>query len=157
MITNIRRAIAFFVYPNLKLLWEANESLTKELVDERRKREDIDPKNIMRQLLGLVSVDMESMADLYSGLTVAETRAFHRWGFDLSLSRWWKHLRANAINRQAANTLKDMLISERGAWIGGGTINGIMLLDEQVERLRAAHEEDVKPQEGFDTSKLIQD
>lgn len=134
-----------------------NKSLLEQLEMERRQRSDIDPKNIMRQLLGLAIVDMEAMEDLYAGLTVEETRQFHRWGFDLAKSKWWKLLRSNSLNRNAAKTLQNMLFSERNAWIGGGTINGIMFIDEQVERLKAAHEEDVKPVEGFDNSKLIQD
>lgn len=164
MIPKIRRAIAFWIYPGMKDLWDATDSLiarNKELHEqlqiERRQREDIDPKNIMRQLMGLVYVDMESMEDLYHGLSVEETRQFHRWGFEQAKNRWWKHLYANALNKQAAKTLQEMLVNERYAWIGGGTINGIMLLNEQVERLRAAHEEDIQPEEGFDNAKLIQD
>jgi hypothetical protein len=157
MITNIRRKIAVWLYPNLSGLISMNKSLVEQLKIERRQREDVDPKNIMRQLIGLSSIDMEAMEDLYIGLSLAEIRSFHKWGFDLAMNKWWKHIRSNSINRQAAKTLKEMLIDERHAWIGGGTINGIMFIDEQVERLRAAHEEDIVPEEPFDNSKLIQE
>jgi hypothetical protein len=134
-----------------------NEELHKQLEIERKQREDVDPKNLMRQLLGVAEINMEAMEDIYHGLTLEETRQFHRWGSDLATNRWWKLLRNNALNRNAAKTLGKMLYGERYAWIGAGTINGIMFVDEQVERLRAAHEEDIQPEEVFDSSKLIQE
>jgi hypothetical protein len=164
MIPKIRRAIAFWIYPGAKTVWDSLDEVINDAKDlriqlemERRKHEDIDPKNLMRQLMGLVSVDMEAMEDLYHGLTLEETRAFHRWGFELSNNQWWKRIRANLLNQSAAKTLREVMVSEKNSFIGCGTINGIMLFDEVVERLRAAHESDVAPQEGFDNAKLIQD
>lgn len=167
MITEIRQKIALWIYPDemrynfsyeeKRRLLSTIAELREQLKIERRQREDIDPKNLMRQLMGLVTVDMEAMEDLYAGLSVEEIRLFHRFGFDLSKNKWWKYLRAHTLNKQAAKTLREVLINERHSWIGAGTINGIMLLDEQVDRLKAAHEEDVAPQEEFDKAKLIQE
>lgn len=166
MFDNIRRTIAFLVYPRAKLQIQVIDrerleclvliqKLREELRQERMRTEGIDPKNIMRQLIGLVPVNMEVMDDMEHGLTEAQRRQFHMWGFQLSQTEWWKHLRAYATNKQAAKTLKEMLVNERYAWIGGGSINGIMFIDELVESLRAAHENDVAPDEPYDANKVI--
>ena len=166
MFDNIRRKFAYLVYPEIfkekdrtreaYLTWSKEaRRLDEELRQERMRTEGIDPKNIMRQLIGLVPVNVEVMDDMEHGLTEAQRVQFHTWGYQLSHTEWWQRLRAYSLNKNAAKTLKEMLVNERYAWIGGGTINGIMFVDEMVEGLRAAHENDMAPDEPYDEHKVI--
>lgn len=159
MFESVRKKIAFWVYPEITSIINdnrvINDQLREQLRIERMRSEGIDTKNFMRHILGLVTIDVEMIDDIEHGLTEDERKSFHRFGFELAQGRWFKHIRAYLLNKQASKTLRDMLISERQSWIGGGTLNGIMLFDEVVEHLRGLHESDIMPEETFNKNDII--
>lgn len=163
MIAQIRRNIALAICPRLKELWDVtddlvdkNRVLQTELAKERALPKT-DPKDIMRELLGAIPLNVETMNDVESGMTEAQRKNLHLWGYQLAQTEEWKHVRAFSLNKHAAKTLQEMLKNERHAWFGGGVLNGIMFLDELVEALSAAYEQDMQPEEAFDANSIIQD
>lgn len=170
MFENIRKNIAFWLYPPKTVPVNANEIAQavrlqkerdalvvhcKEL--EARLATPPDPKNLMRQLMGGITLDMDTQENYLIPLTVEEIREFNKWGWEQATNRWWQYLVRWAINNQAAKTIGEIPKDRDATLFGAGRIDGLMLLRDEVDNRKVAHESDTQKPEPYDADKIIQD
>jgi len=171
MFHKIRKHIAILLYPaaqEVGFLLDRNAQLSESMLEFREesmklmreleeKRKQVDETDIMRELMGTVTLKQTETDENYLiPLTIAEIQAFNRWGADLALSPWWKYLVDWAVNNQAAKTIGSVLKSERNAIFGAGVVDGILLLRDEVDNRKAAHEAFIQKPEQFDPFSIIQ-
>lgn len=148
MLHSLRKKLGYLIYPEFE-----QEKITNTQVV----LEHPDPINFMRKLLGLVTIDIEAESNYMKNMEIDEIKAMHAWGYQLSHSAQWDILRKWALNAQAAQTISNIPNDEKRALMGCGRLDGIMFIQEEVERLRAGHENDMAKSELYDKHNLIQD
>lgn len=150
-ILSIRKRISFFICP------EVHERL--ENLELLRGMEKLSPGVITREMLqGGVKLALgdDGVKENYlSSLTEEEIKSFNQWGFDLAKSQWWKYLLDWAINTQAAKTLGVISHNRDQAIFGSGRIDGILLLRDEVDARKSAHEGDRKEPDSYDENRAI--
>lgn len=154
MFESFRKRIAFFIYPEVQ--WDlANLEVEAGVLRREKKDREVDPKNLMRELMGGVTLSLGQQENYLAPLSVEEVRELNRWGFELAHSQWWKYLVDWAINTQAAKTIGVLPHSREQAIFGSGRIDGILLLRDEVEARKNSHEQEKVGEGPFDENKVI--
>lgn len=156
MLKNFRKKVALLIAPDMRIeLAQAEENVQTA---HMKAVAGIDAKNIMRQLLNSVTIDMEAKEDLLADLRPEQLREFYSWGAGVSQSTWWPFMRRWLLNSQGAKTLKELMSGRIDTQqFGSGTLNGIILVDDELSRLNSLFESSRLPQEVFEPQNIIQE
>ena len=151
MVDNILKKIALFIYPKFKYLDDSLYIARKKVA----LYQDVSKKDLMREALGGITLDMSVKDNYLKGLTIEEIRGLNMWGFQLHEGIWWQKFTEWALNNQAGKVVGNVLREREKSIFGAGQLDGIMFIRELVESRRNAYLIDTQPEEGFDQNQPI--
>ena len=163
MVENIKIAIYLFFKKKQDLVDSNNAYLTeeiklrKEIYELKRELQNRpDERDLMRNMMDSVSLDMNVKDNFLSGYSKAEIQNFNKFGYELAENKWWKMFVAWSINSQTAKVVGNIPHDNNKDLFGAGVIDGIMFMRDMVENRRDAHLLDTQPEETFDKNQVIQ-